>query len=1433
MPLRVLLGLACVGWGVACGGDGGTTEPPPPPDPPRPTTVTVSPATAELTALGATVQLTAEVRDQNGQVMGTITPGWSSSTPAVATVNAFGLVAAFSPGSTTVTATAGAASGSATVTVTQQVSAIQVTPATGIVLPDATLQLAAEAVDANGHEVAGAEFAWASSDTAVAVVDGAGLVTGVAAGEVEVTATSSGVTGRAQLEVVEPVPASLAVTPDIAVFEALGDTLRFVAEVQDQIGRPMPAEIIAWTASDTLVATVDATGLVTAVGNGSATITAASGAVAGDAAIEVMQVASRMAVSPSADTVLLGDSLRLTAQAFDANGRPVADAEIAWSSGNASVATVDTSGVVRGVGEGTVGITATTGNISGAARITVFNPDRAPLVALYNATNGPNWTRNDNWLTDAPVRDWHGVGTDATGRVTWLNLSGRRDGRGNWTRFGLKGTIPPELGSLDKLEDLWLFGNELSGTIPATLGDLASLERLDMSGNQLTGPIPAELGSATRLRQLLLHTNALQEAIPPELGSLAQLETLSIAGNRLSGLLPALLGDLASLKELDLSNNGLTGPIPSALGNLNSLDKLLLFNNELAGPIPPALGTLTDLTQLSLNRNDLTGPIPSELGELTNLTQLWLNRNDLTGPIPPALGTLTNLTTLRLDNNDLTGPIPSELGNLAALRVLVLSDNDLSGSMPSGLGNLASLTHLWLAWNGLTGSIPGELGQLTQLASLELNSNDLTGPIPSSLGDLGQLTHLDLSENALTGSIPGELGGTSLEMLDLHANNLTGPIPPTLANLANARHLVFGENNLSGPIPSELANLTTLLTLSLPDNGLIGAIPPELGNLDRLNHLGLGGNALTGPIPPGLGGLSALEELLLEENELEGPVPTELGALTALKQLNLTNNAGMAGTLSAEFIALTHLEVLLAGGTQLCVPSLPDFESWLGGMYRRRIARCPEASPSTAYLTQAVQSREFPVPLVAGEEALLRVFMTARAATREDIPPVRARFYVNDQERHQVDIPGRRSPIPVRVDESRLGRSANAVIPGQVIQPGLEMVIEVDPDGTLDPELGVARRIPETGRLRVEVHAVSQIDLTLIPFLWSEDPDSSIIDLVRGMAADPANHELLHETRTLLPVAGLDVTAHEPVVLPTNNTLELLSATQAIRLMEGGTGYYKGLMSGKINGPGGLAIRPGRSSFSQPHGQTLAHELGHNMSLRHAPCGGALGPDPAFPHSDGSIGAWGYDFRAGALVDPSTPDLMGYCGPGDWISDFFFSSALRFRLSDYDHPGLRYASTRGRTLLIWGGVGADGAPFIEPAFVMDAPASLPDAVGDHRLTGWTADGTELFSLSFAMPDVADGDGSSAFAFAVPVQSSWAGTLASITLSGPSGTVALDGDSDRAVAILRNPRSGQVRGIVRDVPAEHGLQVAAMAAPGAGAAFEVLISRGIPDAAAWR
>ena len=540
----------------------------------------------------------------------------------------------------------------------------------------------------------------------------------------------------------------------------------------------------------------------------------------------------------------------------------------------------------------------------------------------------------------------------------------------------------------------------------------------------------------------------------------------------------------------------------------------------------------------------------------------------------------------------------------------------------------------------------------------------------------------------------------------------------------------------------------------------------------------------------------------------------------------MQQNPNISGALPNSLINLAALETLQTGGTGLCAPSDAGFLEWLEGVANRRVAVC-DGALDMAYLVQTVQSREFPVPLVAGEEALLRVFVTAGRDNAERIPPVRASFLLNGILAHVANVPGKPGPIPTEVEDESLAASANAVVPAEVVQPGLELIVDVDPHGTLDPGLGVAKRIPETGLLPVEVREMAVFDLTLIPFLWSADPDSAILKQTAGMATDPDGHELLADAHILLPIGDIDVTRHEPVITSSNSMHSVFAETKAVRAIEGGSGHWMGMISGSTTGPGGLAGMPGRISAGLPSATIIAHELGHNMSLAHAPCGGVGAPDPAFPYRDGSIGGWGYDWEDRRLVRPNALDVMGsWCRP-QWISDYHFSKALRFRVSD---DGTAASAAHARSLLLWGGVDSVGVPFLEPVFVVDAPPVLPDSAGQHRLTGRSATGGILFSIAFTMPVVADADGRSAFAFVLPVQPGWE-ALASVALTGPGGSATLDADSDRPMAILRNPRNGQVRGILRDLslPAQIAADEAAAVA---GPSLEVLFSRGIPDAAAW-
>ncbi len=444
---------------------------------------------------------------------------------------------------------------------------------------------------------------------------------------------------------------------------------------------------------------------------------------------------------------------------------------------------------------------------------------RAALVALYNSTDGANWTRNTNWNTTDPVADWYGVTTDGDGNVTWLYLS----------------------------------RNSLSGSIPTQIGDLASLTSLNLDRNSLSGSIPAEIGDLASLTSLNLDRNSLSGSIPAEIGDLASLTSLDLASNGLSGSIPSSLGNLTSLYTLRLNSNSLSGGIPDGLRNLSNLERLSLGVNGLSGSVPSWLGSLTKLTHLHLNGTDLSGGIPQEIGDLANLVHLGLRDNDLSGEIPEELGSLSNLVNLQLDTNRLSGSIPEELSNLSNLQWLKLDRNSLSGSIPARFGDLTSLQRLHLGGNRLSGQIPAGLAGLTDLRDLFLDNNSLSGSIPAELGRLSGLRQLWLHRNSLTGAIPEQLGDlTLLHDLYLRDNNLSGTIPSTLGNLAELLNLSLSGNNLSGAIPAEIGNLIGLRRLDLSRNSLSGSIPAGLGGLTNLNYLNLSGNSLSGCVPAAL-----------------------------------------------------------------------------------------------------------------------------------------------------------------------------------------------------------------------------------------------------------------------------------------------------------------------------------------------------------------------------------------------------------------------------------------------------------------------------------------------------------------------------------------------------------------------------------------------------
>ena len=614
------------------------------------------------------------------------------------------------------------------------------------------------------------------------------------------------------------------------------------------------------------------------------------------------------------------------------------------------------------------------------ATLSPVQAQRDVLVALYHATDGPNWKNNSNWLSNEPLGKWFGVQVHWNGEVAVLNLSSNE----------LAGELPSDLGNLSSLQYLVLYSNDLTGTIPPELGNLANLNTLYLHQNALSGPIPSELGRLGALQILELSYNNLTGTIPSSLGSLSNLTRLGLNSNNLSGAIPSSLGGLSNLKILNLHHNSLTGTIPPEIGNLSSVEHLSARVNQLSGALPNEIGQLPNLKFLHLDHNKLSGEIPASIGGLAKAEKLYLNDNELTGSIPIEIGAMTKLKNLNLKNNNLDGWIPAELTTLRRLSLLYLGGNAFTGCVPAavywdrfsdtqelGIPSCAERTVLtalynatdgaswtdsanWLSeeplgsWHGVTTDAEG------LVTGLSLASNGLSGTIPSELAELTNLDTLHLSGNSLKGCLPGAL-------YDVATNDLNAAGIPSCDRDKNA--LVALYNATAGASWTDSANwlseeplgswhgVTTdgdgLVTgLSLASNGLVGTIPNDLVDLTNLETLQLSGNSLSGCVPGALydvathdldsAGISSCDKdkAVLEalyratdggnwtnsSNWLSGEPVSSWYGVTIDSKGNVTGvslaSNGLSGTIPSELLDLTELETLHLSGNSLsgCMP---------------------------------------------------------------------------------------------------------------------------------------------------------------------------------------------------------------------------------------------------------------------------------------------------------------------------------------------------------------------------------------------------------------------------------------------------------------------------------------------------------------------------------
>jgi uncharacterized protein YjdB len=343
--------------------------------------VTVAPPTATI-LVTQTKAFTATTKDAQGNTITGRTVTWSSSNPAAATVNAnTGVATAVALGTATITATSEGKSGTATLSVTPvPVSSVSITP----VSPDTvffgyTTQLAAVTKDSIGGILTGRVVTWQVTNAGVAAVDATGLVTAVASGTTQVTATSEGKSGSNTLVSMKAPVGNVTVVPavDSVTSSGAASTKTLTATVRDVKGTVVTDRTVSWTSTPGSVATIaPASGPSTTLSGkavGAARVIAVSETKADTSTINVILAVTSVQVSPAAQTLSLAltPTVQLTATTKN-GGTIITGRTITWTSSDPTIATVSASGLVTAIKAGGVTITARSGFDGGA------NPSNGP-----------------------------------------------------------------------------------------------------------------------------------------------------------------------------------------------------------------------------------------------------------------------------------------------------------------------------------------------------------------------------------------------------------------------------------------------------------------------------------------------------------------------------------------------------------------------------------------------------------------------------------------------------------------------------------------------------------------------------------------------------------------------------------------------------------------------------------------------------------------------------------------------------------------------------------------------------------------------------------------------------------------------------------------------------------------------------------------------
>lgn len=535
----------------------------------------------------------------------------------------------------------------------------------------------------------------------------------------------------------------------------------------------------------------------------------------------------------------------------------------------------------------------------------------------------------------------------------------------------------------------------------------------------------------------------------------------------------------------------------------------------------------------------------------------------------------------------------------------------------------------------------------------------------------------------------------------------------------------------------------TRLTAALSSSANIGSTPITITNTQ-----GTGTSTSTFQVAYGQPAITSLYPT-------QGPVGTPvaiLGSYLGYPGTSITLN-GQAVTLTSQSAGKLTFTVPVGATTGSLVLTTP------GGQVTQAFTVNQAASTLDLHiekvqLTQSTQTLDNGVPIVAGKDGLIRVFILANQ-TNTAAPSVRVMLLNNGQPvtgyPKTLAAPG--ASTPLIVDESLLSNSWNLTVPGvDLTTPsgtGYSILADVDPAGTV----AEADETNNSASVTLASTTVPIFRTTIFPVALASGT-GNITD------SNKANWAAL--LAQMYPVSVLDVqvgatfTSSATLLSDGTGWDTLLNELTAKHYADNVTDryYYGALHLSYTSGVVGLGYVPYPSSsfkyrtaigwdYPSKYASTFAHEMGHNMGRHHSPCGSVDGADPAYPYPGGVIGAWGYDTTAGQLKAPTTyKDIMGYCSPL-WVSDYVYKGILDFRNatggflkgSPEDAPMASSTTVSQECLIVRGLVYEDGRVEFLPSFRTTARPSSATTSSDYALEGLDPKGGTLFSTALDLAEL--------------------------------------------------------------------------------------------------